>query len=97
MRGEADAAAHHDAVDRRDIGLGIALDAPVQPIFLAPEGELGVMVAGPAVLVEAPDVPARAEGAPPGPTDHHAGDGVVALPGVERFRDALAPSAGSAH
>ncbi len=47
MQGDADAAAHDDAVDQRDIGLRIALDAGVEDVFLAPEGEHFVMAARP--------------------------------------------------
>ena len=64
MRRNADAAAHDNAVDQRDIGLGIALDAAVEQIFLAPEGQLRGMIARPALIVEKADVAAGAEGAP---------------------------------
>ena len=42
---EADAAAHHDAVDQRDIGFGIALDEGVERVLLAPERQ-HLVVAG---------------------------------------------------
>ncbi len=58
---DADAPAHHDAVDQRDDGLRIGPDAPVELIFLAPERELLRVVAGAAELVEMTDVAAGAE------------------------------------
>ena len=84
MRGDADAAAHHNAVDQRDIGLGVSLDAAVQLVFLAPEGQLRGMVASPALLIEPANVAARAKGPPTGARHDDSRDGIVALPGVER-------------
>ena len=80
-------AAHHDAVDQRDIGLGIALDAAVQLVFLAPERQLRGVVASPALFVDQSDVAAGAEGAPARARDDHARDALVALERIERLGD----------
>ena len=58
---DADAPAHHDAVDQRDDRLRIGLDAAIELIFLAPEGELLCVVAGAAEIVQMTDVAAGAE------------------------------------
>src|SRR5579863_9855649 len=87
MCGKADAAAHDDAVDERDIGLRIALDAAVEDVFLAPEGELGGVIAGPALFVEKADVAARAKGAPARAGHDHADDAIIFLELIERRGD----------
>ena len=99
MRGvhrKPDAAAHRDAVDQGDDRFGIGLDPPVELIFLAPERQLSVMIAGAAEIVEAADVSAGAKGALARPEDNDPVDGAVALPSVERGGDQRAPWSGSA-
>ena len=56
---EPDAAAHRDAARQDDDRLGIGLDPSIELIFLAPERQLGVMVAGAAEIVQTADVSAR--------------------------------------
>src|SRR5450432_4349405 len=87
MRGKADAAAHDDAVDKTDIGLGIALDAAVEQIFLTPKGQLPGMVARFSLLVEQPYVAAGAKRTPARAGDDDADDGLVTLPFVESGGD----------
>ena len=53
--------AHNDAVHERDDRFWIGLDPPIELVFLPPEGQLRVMIARTAELVEAPDVSARAK------------------------------------
>ena len=57
----ADAAAHHDAVDQRDVGLAVILDRGVERIFVAPELQRLVVLAGAAEIVERADVAAGRE------------------------------------
>ena len=84
---QAHPAAHDDAVDQRYARLGIARDAAVEPVFLAPEVELGGVVARPPQFVEQADVAAGAEGAAAGAGDDDPGDARVALEIVERGGD----------
>ena len=59
---DAHAAAHHDAVHERDVGLGVAVDQVVEGVFLGEE-VLQPRIAGQRGLVEEADVAAGAEGA----------------------------------
>ena len=64
MRGvhrETDAPAHHDAVHQGDDRFRISPDPPIELIFLTPEGQLLVMLARAAEVIEAPDIPAGAK------------------------------------
>ena len=81
VEGDADAAAHDDPVDERDIGLAITLDAGVHAVFVGKEAG-GRFGAGPACLVDLHDVAAGAEG-PALSFDEHQRDRVVPFPGVE--------------
>ncbi len=47
MHRDADAAAHGDAVDAGDVGLGVGVDAPVQPVLVAEERHRRGHAAGP--------------------------------------------------
>jgi hypothetical protein len=78
---DADAAAHHDAVDERHIGLRVALDERVERVFLAPELHRAVDAAGLAEIVERADVAAGRECPLAGCGDHDASDRRVARPG----------------
>ena len=69
MHGNADAAAHNNAVDHRDIGLGVTLDQLVETIFVAPEF-IGALVPGLAAFIKQADIAARAEAAIPGAVHH---------------------------
>ena len=86
MQRNADAAAHDDAVDQRDIGLGIGLDAAVEDIFLRPEPELAGVIGGFALFVKQADVAAGAEGAPLALRDDEF-DLRIMLPKIERPGD----------
>src|SRR5919107_2654670 len=57
-----DPTAHDDAVDQRDIGLRIALDADVKGVLLAPEHKRFVIPPGPAKIVEISNVASGTEG-----------------------------------
>ena len=90
MRGvhrETDAPAHHDAVHQGDDRFRIGLDPPIELIFLTPKGQLGVMIARAAELVEAPDVSAGAKGPLARAEKDDPVDGAVPLPFVERGRN----------
>ena len=63
MDRDANAPAHHKAVEQGHIGLGVAGDALVQAIFVAVEIELFGEAPGHAKLVQKADVAARAKGA----------------------------------
>ncbi len=67
----ADAAAHHDPVDQRDIRLRVAMDQRIELVFLTPEGQRLVALSRQAEIVEAADVAAGAEGLLAGSRDHH--------------------------
>ncbi len=84
--GEADSAAHHDAVHEGHVGLRVAGDPRVQPVLVAPEA-LGGVPAGLRVVVDGPDVPAGAQPALAGAAEEDLGDGGVLLPGVQRLGD----------
>ncbi len=81
--GDADAAAHGDAVHHGHVRLRVAGDQLVEPVLVAEErarpgpAELGV-------VVEGPDVAARAQAALPGAGQHHHPHGVVLGPRVQR-------------
>ena len=79
----ADAAAHDDAVDQRDIRLAVVLDRRVERIFVAPELQRLVVAAGLAEIVEMADIAAGREGALAGGLDHDARDRRVVGPGVK--------------
>ena len=81
---DADSAAHHHAVDQRDIGLGIAENQRVEPVLLGVEdhGEAALRIRPP--VVEQADVAARTERhaaiLPRGAPDDHGGDRRIAGP-----------------
>ncbi len=69
---DADAAAHADAVDQRDIGLGIGRDHQVQRVFLARRMPRARRCSpSSSHLAHRADVAAGAEGAVAGALDHH--------------------------
>ena len=72
MHRHADAAAHADAVDQRDIRLRIGGDHQIQLVLLAEERLGLVMLAIELVLAQRADIAAGAEGAIAGALDHHA-------------------------
>ena len=71
--GNPDAAAHDDAVDQRDIGLGIMLDEGVERVFVAPERQRLGLPPGTAEVVERADVAAGRERPLAGAADDDAG------------------------
>ncbi len=86
VRRHAHAAAHHDAVHDRHVRLGIAGDPGVEPVLVAPERGRR-LPARTGVLVDGPDVAARAQAALPGPGEHDGRHLRIALPAVESRRD----------
>src|SRR5271154_440604 len=81
-----DSAAHDEPIDQCDIRLRKPLDALVEDIFLAPEGQLRRMVAGSTLLVELADVAPRAKRTTAG-GDDDARNGRVAFEVIQRTRD----------
>lgn len=67
VRGDSDAAAHHDPVHEGDVGLGIAGDTGVEVVLVAPERRRGAAVPVAGVVVDGADVAARAQPALPAP------------------------------
>src|SRR5262249_57942229 len=57
----ADAAAHDDAVDQRDVWLGVMLDRRVERVLVAPEVERLLVLSGTPEIVEPAQVAARRE------------------------------------
>src|SRR5690606_6561197 len=60
VEGDAHTATHDDAVDQGQVGLAIALDMRVKPIFLGEEGDRRRLATA-TRLIDLRDVPARAE------------------------------------
>ena len=88
---KADAAAHDDAVDQRDIGLGIVLDDGVEDIFLAIERQHLVVPAGGAGIIERADIAARRERPAARRRHHHARDRGIVPPILSTGGSAPAP------
>ncbi len=88
VRGDADAAAHDDAVHDGDVGLGVAGDAGVEVVLVAPERGRGGAVPVAGVVVDAADVAARAQAALPRTGDDDGLDGRVPLPVGQGLVDA---------
>jgi hypothetical protein len=82
--GEADAAAHRDAVGERDDRLGVLGDAGVEGVLGAEELCRVVGSSADDLVVEAAHVAARAQAALARAVEHHDLDVGVALPLVER-------------
>ena len=87
MRGQADAAAHHEAVHERDIRFGIFRDARIHDVFLAPE-HLAKIAAGARTLIEPADIAARAQAALARPFQHHHRNRRIGFKLIERRVDA---------
>ncbi len=83
---DTDAAAHDDAVHEGHVRLGVAGDAGVEPVLVAPETG-GGGVPGLGVVVDGADVAARAQPALSGTADQDLVDGGVLLPGAEGLVD----------
>ncbi len=89
---DAHTAAHDDAVDERDVGLGVAEDPPVETVLLAVEPDR-ILDAVPG-LGDRADVAAGAEGAAGGGLDDHGTHLRVLAPGDELERESLDHAAG---
>ncbi len=89
MQRDAHATAHHDAIDQRDIGLGVVLDDRVQPVFPRPEIERDIVLSGAAEIMHQADVAPRAEGLRAGATDQHMANGVILAPLIQRRTQAI--------
>src|SRR4029077_658680 len=87
MDRDADAAAHHNAVDQRDVGLGETLDVSVERIFVAPERQHLGLTPGAAEFVERAYVAAGREGPLPRRRDDDAGDRRVVRPCLKLARE----------
>ena len=87
MDRDADAAAHDDAVDERDIRFAIALDLGVERVFLPEIFERFVMATGTTEIVEGAQIPAGGEGAPTIGGDDHTGDRGIAFPPGQLLRE----------
>ena len=79
----ADATAHHDAIDQRDIGLAEILDRHIERIFVAPELQRLVAPAGLAEIVEMTNVAAGRKCTLAGGLNRHPRDGRIVRPIVE--------------
>ena len=83
MRGDADPAAHHNAVDQRNVGFGILFDRSVEPIFCAEECKRLGLPAGASEVIDFSQVAARAK-RPAGRRGHdHTGDRGIIAPLLE--------------
>src|SRR5688572_8225790 len=58
---DPNAAAHHDAIDDGDVGLAIALDDGIEPVFIAPEAKRFVEAAGATEIIERAQIAAGGE------------------------------------
>src|SRR5690606_29147405 len=90
VTGQADAAAHHDAVHDHHVRLGVAADQRVEDVFVAPEpagGRIGVRTACLGVGVDGHDVAAGAQAALTGAGDDDGADLLVVGPGAQRLGD----------
>ncbi len=83
VAGEADTAAHDEAVHQRHHRLGVAGDAGVEAVLVGPEAAGGGEVAGATAAVDLGDVAAGAEGALAFAVEDDQRDGGVVGPGVE--------------
>ena len=87
MAGDADAAAHDEALHQGDAGLGVARHPGVHPVLVGPEARPRGEVAAAAAGIDLGDVAAGAEGARALGVDEDEGDGIVALPRGQRRID----------
>ena len=90
----ADAAAHHDAVDQRHIRLAIAFDARVERVFLAEKAERIVIAPGAPEIVQRAQIAARRERARAVGGEDHARDRAIGLPFGELLRERAYHAAG---
>src|ERR1700754_5365220 len=86
MRGKADAAAHHDAIHERDIGLCKFRDARVEDVLLAPQ-DFSEIARNLRTLIERADIAARAQAALARALQQNQADRRIGLEGVERLVD----------
>ena len=92
VAGDADAAAHDEAVHQRHIGLGVAGDPGVHPVLVGPEPARPGEVAAAAAGIDVGDIPAGAERPLAFGVDQHERDGGVVRPGLQRGVDGARPS-----
>ncbi|CDX37141.1 hypothetical protein MPLSOD_290154 [Mesorhizobium sp. SOD10] len=86
MEGDADAAAHDDAVDQRDIGFLEAGDAGVEPVLVGEEVDR--RLAGAAGFIDVQDIAAGGKRPALGLHDDDP-DARILLPGVQRLAECL--------
>ena len=83
MHRHADAAAHRNAVDQRDVGLAVILDRGIERIFVAPELQRFIVAARLAEIVKRANVAAGGKGTLACGGDHHPRDRGVVGPAIE--------------
>ena len=96
MHRDPDPAAHGDAVEQGDIGLGIGVDAPVQAVLVVEERHRRRDAARPHQLGDRDDVAAGAERPARRRLDQHRADPGVLAPVGQLQRSARGPWRGSA-
>ena len=89
MQRYADTAAHHNAVDQRQIGFGIEFDAGVEPVFIGPEAHGNVLAALLAQFDDRADIAARAKGFLALGIQHDAGHIGIMFPRIQSLRDCM--------
>ena len=87
MHRNADTAAHDDAVDQRDIGLGIMLDGGVEDVLLPPELQRLALAAGAAELVDVAQITTRRKRTPGRRHHDDPGHRIIVTPTLQRLRD----------
>ncbi len=87
MHRNADTASHDDAVDQRDVGLGIMLDGGVEDVFLPPELQRLALAAGAAELVDVAQIATRRKRAPGRRHHDDPGHRIIVAPTLQRLRD----------
>jgi hypothetical protein len=88
MKPDADAAAHDDTVDEGDDRLGIALEPPVQTVFVLPESAGSGVLAGLHLIMQQANVAAGTERLFARAFQDDPRDALIGFPGVQRSVDA---------
>ena len=89
MQRYADPAAHHNAVDQRQIGFGIEFDTGVEPVFIGPEAHGNILAALFAQFDDRADIAARAKGFFTLGIQHDAGHIGIMFPRIQSLRDCM--------
>ena len=94
VHGNADAAAHDDAVDQRHVRLAILFDLRVERVLLAKKVERLLVAAGAPEIVERAQIAAGGERAAAARAEDHARDRGIGLPLRELLRERAHHGAG---